>query len=185
MVVPSEASASTVRCAGEVTRAAAPVPGFEDDAANALDYRFFCNENLRAFSFISGVELSYFTAELTSEPTAESPTAANLSCEGPLPGYGFGCRALGSSNQVAYNQAISGQLETTKDPCPRFRDQEVPRFFITAATTQATTTGSTFQTSSEPMRLRNAIDCPKPKPRPSGKQKGKGEGKGSTSRRED
>jgi hypothetical protein len=179
ILLPGAASASSVRCSAELTEAK-EIVGFPGEE-NGLDYELFCNEPMKGFSVISNERLFYFSPEVGGFTPDGTESGELFSCEGDIPGYGFGCRALGSANEVAASNRFRGQI-VTASPCPEWRGQPRLRLWLTATTTQLTATGTPFITSSQPFLFKNGFECPKPKPR-RGSRRGDRDGDGKGGRR--
>jgi hypothetical protein len=143
---PGTASASTVQCIGSTV--------FTDvipDTPRGLEYSLKCSEDITAYSILSTKKLAYFTTEVIAKDDAGNGGGGLASCEGPIPGYGFGC-----TGKIKNNFTLTGQVATEGPACNR--NGPDTRLWATVTTTQFTASGSAFTTSSQPFRLRGP-DC--------------------------
>ncbi len=146
MALPGGASAARVSCAGKAV-ANKDVPGYD---GFAYDYRFFCNEDVLAFSVISNRAIEYFSPDAVGYQ-AGSPTAESFECEGFFPGQGVGCHGLASPPS-----RVVGQVGLDRNPCVRrFKGQDRWRLWVTVTVQEAkpTTPDQPYYTQSEPVAL--------------------------------
>jgi hypothetical protein len=146
------ASASTVQCIGGVT--------FTDkipDTPRGLEYTLKCDQDIKAFSIYSTKQLAYFSTEVIATDDAGNGGGGLASCEGPIPGYGFGCNSGTSSTaHITNNYTLTGQVATLGPAC----DHNGPdtRLFASVTSTDLTASGAGYTTSSQPFRLKGP-DC--------------------------
>jgi hypothetical protein len=134
------ASANSVECEGFT----AP----KTPRASELDYRFTCNEEIKGFSIVSNLEVAEFgtTADVLDPATGDPVSGQTFSCEGPIPGDGFGC-----SGYAVWANQVAGQFAVDGVRCVRGRNQL--RTWVVALDMN--------NTSSGPYPLRST-SCPKP-----------------------
>ncbi len=149
MALPGGASAAKVSCAGK-TIPNKDVPGYD---GFAYDYRFFCNEDVYAFSIVSNRQVEYFSPDAVGYQ-GSSPTAESFECEGFFPGEGVGCHGLASPPS-----RIVGQIGLAKNPCIRHKGGDRWRVWatVTVQEVKPTTPDQPYYTQSEPVAL--TIPC--------------------------
>lgn len=186
LLVVGSASAATVECSGSVT---------ESEKATEFEYEFGCldvqgiegqPEPLTGFSLISTKKTLGFSPDVqVFDPSGEVVGDESFACEGPFPGYGFGCGGTMSTGQAAVgeyeetgpNTAV-GQLELVGRPCNKKGRKSKWSVWITAATNRVDPVkGTSKPVTTEPFKLKTP-KCPKLDEGKGGKGgKGKG-GKG-------
>jgi hypothetical protein len=139
LVGPSAASANSVECEG-FTAPTAPT-------SSTLDYRFTCNEEIKAFSVISNLEVGEFStvADVFDPATGDPISGETFNCEGPIPGNGFGC-----SGYAIWAHQIAGQMGIDQPRCVAGRNKL--RAWVVAVDMK--------DASSGPMPLRSS-SCPR------------------------
>ena len=101
LVGTSTASANTVECQG-FTAPTTP-------KSTTLAYRFTCSEEIKSYSIVSNLEVGDFstTADVLDPATGDPVSGQTFSCEGPIPGDGFGCSGYAVwANQIVGNFGI-------------------------------------------------------------------------------
>jgi hypothetical protein len=148
LILPGGASASTVQCGGNIR----PTEGEAGTDSFQMEYRFRCNENVRAYSLVSSKTMDFFSTEVLVIDNAGNATPEQFGCEGPFPGNGFGCRG-----QASFGNRIVGEFSTMRNPCGSTgRKADRLKVWITVTTTQTTATGSEFIISSHPIKLKGS-----------------------------
>lgn len=104
LLVPAAASANSVRCRGTVAPQTAK--------SAELDYVFTCSEEIKGYSVISNMAVTEFstTADVLDRTSNDPVSGQTFSCEGPIPGDGFGCTGGAQNpNWVAGSFAVEGR----------------------------------------------------------------------------
>ncbi len=146
LALPGGASAAKVSCAGQ-TVPNKDVPGYD---GFAYDYRFFCNEDVLAFSVISNRGIEYFSPDAVGYQGG-NPTSESFECEGFIPGDGVGCHGKASPPS-----RIVGHVGLDKNPCARRRKgQDRWRVWVTVTVQEfkPATPETLYTTQSEPVAL--------------------------------
>jgi hypothetical protein len=164
---PVTASASTVGCGGKML--------FSDQARfTGIEYKFRCTENILAFSVLSTKKVDLFgTEQLAFNDTNGTDGSGELfSCEGQLPGFGFGCDTRPPGAGMLAGHTLIGEVGFEENPCKRPASGR-PRLWLAVTTQQFDVNGKPYTTSSKPFEL-GALKCKGHIPQPSGAGKGKG-----------
>lgn len=138
------ASAAEVNCGGNVT------VDTEHEAENSLKYDVTCSESIQGYSIVSNRSIGYFGTEVTVLAGEEVAEGESFTCEGAIPGNGFGCYG-----KMSAGNTVEGFLGTTEELCEA---PVQPKFWAVALTTQLKK-GVPFQLTSEPFQLK--IKCNK------------------------
>lgn len=126
LALPSAASADQF-CGGTLKK----LPRTEE-RTTGVGYDFRCNEPATGFFLVSSEELISFdvTADVfgsAGEGGALRPDDRFGTCEGSLPGLGFGC----SGTYSALGRTVHGAFDTTGKPCAR--DKTTRRVLLRAS----------------------------------------------------
>jgi hypothetical protein len=159
LMAPSGASASYAKCHGGLS----PDNGVNIPDPNGIDYTFYCNHVIHAYTIFSTSPVNYFgVAPLVyagKDPsTADVDGNASFSCEGQTPSHGFGCNGAyppGGSTQggtITKDEAVQGQLVTDDERCGLHHAR--PKIYFSVVETEYPG-GKPTQTSSGPFRLKN------------------------------
>jgi hypothetical protein len=146
LVAPGGASASSVTCGGKLMLDRNGFAG-----PHGVDYSVKCSEDVQAYSIVSNKKLDYFQPDpVVFMPNGQASDTDHFSCEGPIPGPGFGCPgAMTAGNHV------KGSFSTAPAPC-----NPGVRAWVVVTTQQVDpTTGTSFETSSQPFRLQGPNGC--------------------------
>lgn len=160
LLAPPGASASYATCHGGLS----PDNGVNIPDKNGIDYTFYCNHVIHAYTVFSSSLVNYFgVAPLVyagKDPASSDVDGnASFSCEGSTPSYGFGCNGgfpPGSTTQggtLTKDEAVQGQFVTDQELCGTHHQR--PRVFFSVVTTQYDLSHHPYQTSSGPFRLKN------------------------------
>jgi hypothetical protein len=163
LTAPGGASASYAKCHGSL----APDNGVNISAPGAVDYTFYCNHVIHAYTIFSTSSIDLFSAGplvyAGKDPsTADVDGNGGFTCEGFIPSHGIGCNGTtipGTSppkqgGTTARDEAVVGQVVPEAKLCARHH-QPRPKVFVSILETQFDTTGHPYQTSSGPFRLFN------------------------------
>jgi hypothetical protein len=120
---------------------------------NPVDYTFHCSEDITAYSLVFSKTIDYFTPAPDIFAGEEPAPDDSMSCEGDIPGSGFGCHG-----HAGASHSVTGIVGPEKNPCPnRKRRRESRRkplkSWLTVTTTQLDKDGEPFTTSSQPFHL--------------------------------
>jgi len=161
----AEPDPSPVECGGKL---AFHQPGHP---SSLLDAEFVCNKDIKAFSIISTTGVDFFHSEaIVTDKATGDPSGAGegFDCEGPIPGWGFGCRGNG---KITYEDAttttgalaldpIDVEFGLFNNPCSRKARKRPLRVWVTVAYTRVKSNDqSQFLQTSEPFRLKRPA-CP-------------------------
>lgn len=158
--LPGVASASEVQCGGTIK---AGEPDLFSD--NPLTYRFKCSTDVIAYSVVSTRAVDYFNPEVAGLTPAGEASGEMFSCEGTIPGAGFGCRG-----KLAAGNIVEGDFSLSEPLCPTRLHAPRARFWLVTSSIQLDAKGKEFTTSSQPFPLA-AQKCPKVKPPKKGGKK--------------
>jgi hypothetical protein len=145
VAIPGGASASSVTCGGKLKLDKTGFAG-----PHGVDYAVKCDEDIQAYSVIVSKRIDYFQPDPTPfMPNGTPSSTDHFSCEGPIPGDGFGCPGA-----MTAGNTVKGQFATIAGACN-------PTVFawVTVTTQQLTSTGTPFETSSQPYRLTKPKGC--------------------------
>jgi hypothetical protein len=108
----SAASANSVNCEG-ITIPKTP-------KSSTVNYRFACSEEIKSFSIVSNIEVGEFSTEvLVLDPNTGDPASGqSFSCEGQIPGQGFGC-----SGYAVWANHVTGDFSLDGRRCIKGRNQ--------------------------------------------------------------
>jgi hypothetical protein len=159
LLSPAGASASYAKCHGSL----APDNGVNIPDPNGIDYTFYCNHVIHAYTITSSSPVEFFGVSplvyAGKDPgSSEVDGNSGFSCEGTTPSYGFGCNGLyppGGSTQggtLTKNEAVQGQLVTDDQLCGTHHAR--PKMYFSVVETEYQG-GKPFITSSGPFRLKN------------------------------
>jgi hypothetical protein len=138
--------------------------------SSLLDAKFRCNKDIQGFSIITPAGVDFFHSEAIVFGPDGNPSGAGegFDCEGPIPGWGFGCRGNGkityedtsTTTGALAGHRIEVDLGLFRNPCSRRARRHPLRAFVTATYTRLKPTDdTTFTAVSEPFRLRRP-SCP-------------------------
>lgn len=151
--LPATAGAADVTLCGGSLEVDNDIPGIEPPGG--LKYKFDCNATVIGYSLISNRQVDYFSTEVTVlDYTTGEATSEQFSCEGPFPGWGFGCR--GVSN---FGNFMTGELAISRDPCERTKSKaDKLRIWIVATVVQPdSVTNKLFTVVTHPFRLKGPV----------------------------
>lgn len=154
---------------GAGTASAAPVDC--DGEVNSLnkknfEYEFTCEaalegtaDKIDAYSLISNKQVGGFETEVIVLDPAGEPTSQAFGCEGPIPGFGFGCN--GGSAGATLGNTPQSAFSLSANPCSeREQRQKWKMWLVVQADKINPATQARTPTSSEPFPL----SLPKCKP---------------------
>lgn len=155
---PGSASAATVKCSGDVTPAT-------KTTHKSFNYSVTCKDSggveemptkVDAYSIISTKKVGLFSTEvLVTDTAGEVIEGESFGCEGPFPGFGFGC-----NGRMSLGNFAAGQFELTDNPCTKKGRKRPFTAWVTVASDKINpNTSATTKTSSEPFRLKTP-KCP-------------------------
>jgi hypothetical protein len=161
LLAPSGASASYAKCHGGL----APDNGVNIDDPNGIDYTFYCNHVIRAYTIFSSSPVEYFSVAplvYAGKDPSSSDVDGNgsFNCEGTTPSYGFGCNGgfyPGTSTQggtATKDEAVPGQFVTDDALCATHHAPR-PKVYFSVVETQYDASRHPYNTSSGPFRLQN------------------------------
>lgn len=137
------ASASEVNCGGSVA------VDTEHESENSLKYDVKCSEDIRGYSIVSNRSIGYFGTEVIVLAGEEVAEGESFTCEGSIPGSGFGCYG-----KMTAGNSAQGYMGTTDELCEA---PVQPKFWAVALTTQLKKEVP-FQLTSEPFQLKFKCD---------------------------
>lgn len=157
-VAPGSASAATVKCLGDVTPAT-------KSTHKSFNYTVRCHDSggveemptkVDAYSIVSTKQVGLFSTEvLVTDPAGEVVEGESFGCEGPFPGFGFGC-----NGKMSLDNTATGQFELTENPCSKKGRRQPFHAWVTVASDKFNpNTLAVTKTSSEPFRLKTP-KCP-------------------------
>jgi hypothetical protein len=168
LAAPGGASAASVGCKGRLK--------FDDKLARftGFTYRFYCTENILAYSVIPSKPVDFFNPEQLAYSDAALTVGSGelFGCEGGIPNHGFGCSTAPPGKGMAAGHILVGEFSFADNPCSR-PAKDRPTVSIVVTTQQFDFTYKPFTTSSSPFKLKGA-NCKGhiPKPKTSGKGSG-------------
>lgn len=148
LAIPAGASASSVTCGGTLR-----LQADSDAGPRGVRYSVKCTEDVLAYSIHTSKKIDYFTPDpVVHMPDGEPAEEDHFSCEGPIPGPGFGCPgAMTAGNRV------EGWFGTVPPRC-----NPTIQAWATVTTQQLDSGGDPFITISQPFRLQPPKSCPSP-----------------------
>ena len=105
-VMAGTASAGSVVCNGAVN------VDEEHAAENSLKYGIKCTEDIQGYSIVSNRSIGYFGTEVSVLAGTEVAEGEAFTCEGAIPGSGFGCYG-----KMTAGNTVEGTLGTTEELC--------------------------------------------------------------------
>jgi len=157
LALPSFASAATVNCGGEVTAG---------DGPKDYLYSFGCTEFqgvvdhpavVRGYSLLSTKQLAGFTPDVIVYDGAHAPVNDEaFQCEGPFPGYGFGCGGtMLPGTTAADKHTVEGGFELAKKACNKKGRKSKFQVWMTASVDRYNEVkDTTAVVSTEPFRVK-------------------------------
>lgn len=154
LALPGSASAGTVSCHGQ-TRAVDPATA--PPIRNPLGYVFTCNERIISYSIVANRAVDYFDPEVEvfiGNPEKGNVSSEAFSCEGPIPGNGFGCTGSAAAPNAEGPRVVDGSLALNRNACRRHARGAGFRAWLIVTTVQTNPVNQKmFTISSEPFRL--------------------------------
>jgi hypothetical protein len=172
---------STTSCGGFVAKDASPTP----DDPNLIDYNFYCDSEITAYTVIADRRPSDFgniddfspTAAVL-DPTTGAPSATeSITCEGTVPSNGINCN-LGPGGQMTVWDRASGTFDLTAPYCKYIPKGAKPGTLATPSAFVELVVTDATGAQDGPFRLRlnstcptvpNSVPLPKRKPKPTTK----------------
>jgi hypothetical protein len=165
----AEPDASAVLCGGKITF---NKPGHP---SSLLDANFHCNKDIKGFSIVSNTGVDFFHSEaIVFDKASGDPSSKGegFDCEGPIPGWGFGCRGNGkityedtttTTGALALDPVLA-EFGIFRNPCGRKARKKPLRVWVTVSYDRLKPTDSSlFPANSEPFRLKRPTCPPLPK----------------------
>jgi hypothetical protein len=172
---------STTLCGGPLTVDPAPTP----DDPNLVDYKFYCNQDITAYTLIVNRRLWDFDTLDDFDPTPQviqpdgaTSSTESVECSGTVPGSGINCDA-GPGGLVSAWDNISGSFDLVEPYCKFLPPHAKPGTKATPQAVVQLVVTNTTGAENGPFRLNIKPDCPRvpdqvpfpPKPKPKPKPK--------------
>ncbi len=119
---------------------------------HGVTYSFKCDTDFQAFSLTSSKQMDYFRTDPdVIQPDGNPSPSDHFSCEGPFPGYGFGCPGAGTAGN-----SVKGLFATVKAPC-----NPAVRAWVSITFQNLDSHDAPFTSQSHPFPLKRPAGCPK------------------------